>query len=157
MKDFIEKLPIDIIRKIIPYTYNLNNNRFLVDIKNYHKIKIILSNLYYNYWRIYAVDVDPEDKYWLINDIFLYANNYKPIMLVGYVDHFYNIFKRHIFLKNIDDINKYIIYLSKKNILIQINIFLGLLYPDERNDLVIQFIKKNNLSEDFSLFSDFIL
>ena len=41
----MERIPIDIIiNHIIPYTYNIQSNLLLEDIKNYHKIKTILIN-----------------------------------------------------------------------------------------------------------------
>jgi hypothetical protein len=87
---------------------------------------------------------DPEeDKGWLINDIIAYANNDKATMY-GYVDNFYNIFKRNISLQTNDNIDKYIIHLYKKSAKTKINIFLGLLTIDERNDVIQQFYRKLN-------------
>ena len=41
----MERIPNDIIiNHIIPYTYNIQSNLLLEDIKNYHKIKTILIN-----------------------------------------------------------------------------------------------------------------
>jgi hypothetical protein len=81
----------------------------------------------------------------LINDIIAYANNYKATMY-GYIDKFYNIFKRNISLqtKTIDSIDKYVNKLlsEEKNINTQINIFLGLLNIHERNEIVIAFYRK---------------
>jgi hypothetical protein len=88
---------------------------------------------------------DPEeDKNWLINDIFAYANNYNATMY-GYIDKFYNIFKRNISLQTIEAIDKYINNLEEKKVNTQINIFLGILTSDERNELVNAFYSKLNL------------
>jgi len=138
MNDFIQILPLDIILRIIPYTYNLQNKNLLNDIINYKEIRSLLFELYHNYWIIEAQSQDPEeDINWLINDIFAYANNDNATMY-GYVDNFYNIFKRNISLQKIDTIDKYLIDLEKKTVKTQINIFLGLLTITERNDVVIR-------------------
>jgi len=144
MKDFIQKLPIDIILYIIPYTYNLQNKNLLNDIINYKETRNLLLDLYYKYWIIEVQSQDPEqDKNWLINDIIAYANNDKATMY-GYVDNFYNIFRRNISLQTNDDIDKYIICLYKKSAKTKINIFLGLLTIDERNDVIQHCYRKLN-------------
>jgi hypothetical protein len=143
MKDFIQKLPDDIILRIIPYTYNFQNKNLLDDIKNYKETKTILFKLYHQYWIVEAQSVDPdEDKGWLINDIFAYANNYKATMW-GYVEKFYQIFKRNISLQTLDAIDKYIYNLEKQSLSTQINIFLGLLTIKERKDIIIAAPKLN--------------
>ena len=37
--EIIRKLPLDIIQKILPYTYIVQSNLLLEDIKNYYEIK----------------------------------------------------------------------------------------------------------------------
>jgi len=137
MNCFISRLPRDIISKIIPYTYNFQNKILLDDIKNYKEIKTTLLELYYRTWIIELQSQDPEDdKNWLINDIFAYANDYNATMY-GYIDKFYNIFRRNVFLQqNHENIDNYINSLEEKDVSSQINIFLGLLTIDERNELL---------------------
>lgn len=130
--NFIKNLPLDIILQIIPYTYNVQNNILLQDIINYSKIKSILLQHYFNYWIIQLENIEPEHKNWLLNDIYAYINDDYPTML-GYVDNFYNIFKRNLQLQTNKDVDRYILYLDKKNINSQLNIFIGLLQPNERN------------------------
>jgi hypothetical protein len=144
MKDFIDRLPLDIVLQIIPYTYNLQDKNLLNDIINYKETRSLLLELYYKYWIIdIQSQVPEEDKNWLINDIIAYANNDKATMY-GYVDNFYNIFKRNISLRTNESIDKYIIHLYKKSAKTKINIFLGLLTIDERNDVIQQFYRKLN-------------
>jgi hypothetical protein len=134
MKELISKLPIDIVLLIIPYTYNLQPKPLLNDIVNYTQTKTTLFELYHKSWIVERECLDPEDKNWLINDIFAYSNNYKPTMY-GYVDKFYNIFKRNNYLQTKDKIDKYVNNMENKNVVTQINIFLGLLTIQERNDI----------------------
>jgi hypothetical protein len=138
MNDFMNKLPIEIVLQIIPYTYQLQNKRLLDDIINYKEAKTVLLDLYYEYWIIDFQSVDPDEhKYWLINDIHAYANNYKASMF-GYIDKFYEIFKRNRFLKTNEDIDTYVDNLEKKDVSSQINVFLGLLTKKERNDFIFE-------------------
>jgi hypothetical protein len=145
MNHFIQRLPIDIILQIIPYTYNLQNKNLLNDIINYKETQLLLLDLYQTYWIIMYQQLkdSEESKYWLINDIFAYAND-NNATIYGYIDNFYNIFKRNISLQTIETIDKYVSNLEEKKVKTQINIFLGLLNIDERNDLVILFYNKLN-------------
>lgn len=135
MKHFIDRLPIDIVFKIIPYTYSLQNKNLLHDIAHFAETKKTLLKLYHSYWLQY--NEEDEDKNWLINDIFAYANDYHATMY-GYVDNFYRIFERHVCLQNKskEKIHKYVDNLEKESVETQINIFLGLLNIKERKDLI---------------------
>ena len=150
MNNFINRLPLDIVLQIIPYTYHLQNKNLLDDIINYNESKTLLFELYHKYWIIERQSLDPEeDKNWLINDIFAYANGFNPITydifanVYVYVDKFYNIFKRHICLQTNEKIYKYVYDLEKKEVVTQINIFLGLLTMKERNDIITTFAITN--------------
>jgi hypothetical protein len=134
MNDLIQKLPTDVIQHILSYTYCPQNKNLLVDLANYTETKEQLLDLYYDFW-VTKMQEFGEDKNWLINDIFGFANNEKPTMC-GYVDNFYNIFKRNIFLQTNEKIDKYVYNLEKKPSPNQINIFLGLLTVNERNDFL---------------------
>jgi len=132
------KLPTEIIKKIIPYTYNLQNKNLLDDIINYTETKTILFDLYYKCWIIDRHGYNNEDKEWLINDIYAYANDYNATMF-GYIDKFYSIFYRNSRLQTTRQVDNYIRSLGKKKVIQQINIFLGLLTIQERKDIIIKF------------------
>jgi hypothetical protein len=139
MKELISKLPRDIVLLIIPYTYNLQPKPLLNDIVNYKETRTTLFELYHKYWIIEIQSQDPEeDKNWLINDIFAYSNSYNATVH-GYIDKFYNIFKRNNYLQTKEKIDKYVNNMEKKNVVAQINIFLGLLTIQERNEILSQF------------------
>lgn len=145
MDNFIQKLPTDIILRIIPYTYNLQNKYLLEDIIHFKETKTNLIELYNNYWIELLHSNDPEEGLnWLINDIIAYANYFNATMY-GYKDNFYNIFKRNVFLQTNEKIDIYINNLRKKNTLTQINIFLGLLKKEEREDIIINFPVLNRI------------
>ena len=135
MKNLFQKLPLDIILRIIPYTYNIQNKTLLHDIINYKESKTTLLELYCHYWITENGEDLDEDKHWIINDIFAYANNYKPTMR-GYTPKFYNIFKRNTLLQSEEDIDTYVYNLENKDVSTQINIFLGLLTPKERIGII---------------------
>ena len=142
MNKFIDRLPQDIIDYIIPFTYQLQNKPLLCDIKNYKETKDLVLELYYKWWIIYMGETEPEHKYWLINNIIAYINNYKATMY-GYVEDFYNIFRRNQYLQTHEDINNYVSSLENKSVDRQINIIWSLLTPKERNDIINDFLEDN--------------
>jgi hypothetical protein len=131
MQYLMQKLPIEIVNYIIPYTYNVQQKTLLNDIENFTEVKTFLSNLYHKYWIIERLSLDQEDKNWLINDLFRCANNYNPTKY--YVDSFYNIFKRNIYLQTNEEVDKYVNELETKDVTTQINVLLGLLTEQERS------------------------
>jgi len=148
MQNIIKRLPNDIILQIIPYTYQFQNKNLLNDIINYKEIKSELLDLYYRIWIIDIQSQDSEeDKKWLINNIISYANNYNATMH-GYIDKFYSIFKRNRFLKINEDVDNYINNLNNKQLSSQINIVLGLLTIQERNELLIHSLIVNEIEND---------
>jgi hypothetical protein len=124
----LERLPREIIKLILFYSHSFQPNYLLEDIKNVNIVKKELMVMYRQYWEY-------EDMDWLINDIISYSNGYHATMY-GYVDKFYNIFLRHISLENILQVEKYTRSLERKEVTSQINIFLGLMTVEERNELV---------------------
>ena len=138
----IQNLPIEIIQHIISYTYNFQPQILLVDIRNYIHSKTVLHELYYNFWIVRMGDKQPEDQNWLSNDLMAYSNNYHATMY-GYVEAFYRIFQRNIFLKTKRSVDKYAHKLENREVNVEINVMLGLLTPYERTDIITAFIKHN--------------
>jgi hypothetical protein len=84
MKDFMKKLPLELIFLIISYTYKFQDKSLLNDIVDYNKSKTILLELYYKYWIVDGRTTDlKEYTHWLINDIFAYANDYNASIPLG--------------------------------------------------------------------------
>jgi hypothetical protein len=108
LNKLINKLPSEIINIILSYTYNLQNNVLLEDIRNYINTKKQIITLYYHTWIIFFEEAEPEDKYWLINNIICYCKKWK----------------------------KYIIRIDGKDINTQINLLWGILLPNERCEMI---------------------
>jgi len=137
MNELMNRLPLEVIFfHIIPYTYNIQSKSLLEDIVSYSHAKNLLIEMYYNFWILFAEDTEPEDKNWLLNDIYTYANEDNATMN-GYVENFYNIYRRHIMLDSNEKIDKYISNLhERRNVRKQINIFIGLLSAKERIEFI---------------------
>jgi len=138
MNIHIRKLPQDIVDYIIPYTYRLQNKPLLEDIKNYNESKELILDLYYKYYIVNFEEAEPEDKYWIVNDLIGFINNYQATMY-GYTDNFYNTFRRNQYLQTCESINSYVSNLETKPVDSQINIFWALLTPKERNEFIVSF------------------
>ena len=131
-------LPLDIINMIIPYTYNLQNKTMLEDIQNYQESKAQIHKLYYKSWMVYVNSIDPEDKEWILKNLFRYANNYD----LPTAD-FYKIFlKSNLCIATRPNAN-----LSKLSVDSQINIYWGLLTQIERDQMINAYmvVLQNNL------------
>lgn len=141
MDHFIHKLPMDIVLRILPYTYNPQTKELLEDIRNNYQTKNELFSLYYQLYIVENGDEEPEDKNWLDNDLVAYTNDYNATMY-GFVEKHYNIFKRNIFLhgSSIEEtkanIDRFVLKLYSKNVTSVINIYLGLLKPHERDEFI---------------------
>ena len=134
MNNFIQQLPEDIKNYIIPFTYSVQSSELLEDIRCFVSSKQEVSCIYFRHW--FDSTEDDAEKCWLINDLFAYANDYNPTIF-GYVDSFYNIFSRNIMLnKDNEKIKHFIINLESENLDKQINIFWGLMTPEERDDFI---------------------
>jgi len=120
-------LPLDIIHMIIPYTYNLQDKTILEDIQNYQDSKVQIKKLYYKSWMSYVNSIVPEDKEWILQNLFRYANNYD----LPTAD-FYKIFlKSNLCIATRPNAN-----LSRLPVDSQINIYWGLLTPTQRNQMI---------------------
>jgi len=142
LSHFMKKLPKDIIDYIIPYTYKLQNKHLLHDIVDYKKTKQKVLKLYHTFWIIYIDAGELEDKYWLMNDIIIYANGNNPTNR-GYIQQFYDIFGRNSQLHTKEQIDIFVYNLETKYIDTQINIAWGLLLPHEREHIIDDFVSRN--------------
>lgn len=136
MNEYIRKLPDEVISIIISYSYTPQPKSLMDDIRNFKESKIHLLERYYDYWTVRMQSLDPEEyTYWLINDLFSYANHAHP-SIFGYVETFYNIFRRNVFLFTKAQVDHYVNLLEKKEVISQINILLGLFTVNERKNMI---------------------
>ena len=126
----LARMPKEVVKLILFYTHSYQPKALLNDIENINIIKKDILQKYLDFWE------DDESNYWVVNDIFSYANEYHATMY-GYRDKFYDIFLRHISIKNNLQVHKYIKNVWKKTVKSQINILLGLLTPEERGEFII--------------------
>jgi len=129
----IHRLPEEVRMHIMSYSMNPQPLFLCHDIHNFH---YTLNSLYDLYYRIYIVDFhenEPEDKFWIVNDLLGYMNGYYP-MNSGFVERFYEIIRRSFRNNNVSTAQQFIKYLnSNSNVFRQIHIIWGLLTVDERN------------------------
>ena len=138
-QSLMNKLPFDIIfSHILPFTYSPQNKELLQDIKHYVISKNEISNIYYNRYIIEWSESEPEDKYWIINDIVEFMNGYQESYF-GYTDGFYDIFFRIPLLQKRKTVNNYFNLIENKDINTQINILWGLFTPEERDIFISKF------------------
>jgi hypothetical protein len=137
MDDVLKRFPTEIASYIIQYTYNPQNKNLLNDIVNFTVSKLELYKLYLNYF----TKLNQEEEYidWLSNDIVLYTNNFRNTGVLyggGYTNIFYNRLFRLFFLKTKENVDNYIIKLTKSGSIKEINIYLGLLTIKERTEFI---------------------
>jgi hypothetical protein len=136
MNENIRKLPDDVISMIISYSYMPQPKSLMDDIRNFKESKTHLLERYYYFWSVKMQSPDPQEyRYWLINDLFSYANHAHPSMF-GYVETFYTIFHRNVSLFTKPQVDHYVNRLEKKDVISQINILLGLFTVDERKNMI---------------------
>ena len=135
------KLPKELIYIILSYTYQPQSKELTEDIKNYYESKKILFSTYYKIWIVEYQENEPSDKEWIINDLYRYSNK-DFLTMNGYVDEFYELFFRKFNIQTKEQVNNYIAILDNKSLNTQINVFLTLLNPKERNEFMIFFISR---------------
>jgi hypothetical protein len=165
----IKSLPQNIKDHILSYHCRQQSNHLLLDIQSFVESKKELERIYYDYFCYYMEEFNLplEDKYWIINDLIRFLNQNVPTMIC-YHDLFYEVFERNIYLftrrktslidrfcrlsncmlsyKEIKRkiIDKYIKVVDDKDIMTQINLFWGIMTPQERNEMVeLSFLNKN--------------
>ena len=127
----MNKLPIEVIYKIMAYTYQPQPSFLLEDIRDFHKSRETMDKMYFKKWCHHTREVHSD---WLINDIFIYMNKSQPTMF-GYCNHFRNIIYRNPFIK---DAELYIRSTELEPVQTQINRFLSLFTIYQRKEFINQ-------------------
>ena len=116
--EILDKMPLDIVREIIPYTYQIQNNTLLEDIKHFvnskkYILKMYNETLIFNY---------PKPLEWLEHDLFVHLNN----DLIGgdeYIIGINEILKRNYRLKDKSrhEVNEIISKMNSKIVNVSVN------------------------------------
>ena len=130
----LSRFPQDLQHRILSYTYRPQPETLCEDIRSYVETKRELLQKYNRYWIVRLGMSAPTDRYWLLNDFFYYANQYKQT-LFGYSDPFYRVFQRGYGLERREAVDTFVRKLGRKSLDTQINVVLGLFTPDQRDDL----------------------
>lgn len=128
-------LPPEIIHHIISYTYCFQKKELLEDIQSFSISKKVLIDTYYRRVVIDNYLHDGEHLIWMVNDLFAFSNGFLP-SVYGYIPPFYNMFHRLFSLRTRRDVDVFLEILEKKNCRSQINLFLGLFTPLERDRFI---------------------
>ena len=128
------KLPEEVKQHILSYSMNPQPVILCQDICNFHSTLNHLYDLYYKMYIVNFHEDEPEDKFWMINDLLVYMNGYYP-MNAGFKEGFYEIIRRSYMCKNIFTVQQFIKYLNNNNcnVFRQIHVIWGLFTPEERN------------------------
>lgn len=148
---YLHKLPIDMLRYILPYTYNVQSKELLRDIRSYIEEYALIDSVYstqYNYnillcdLEIYLKMLDVENNYNYDNidgfrDIIHNVINNR-IETNDILSHqYYNRYNKHLYLQRkdtneiVESVNN--IFLNKnKNAYRKTKLLFGLLTPEER-------------------------
>ena len=135
----------DIIDIIAKHIYKREDKTLLNDIENFILIKnqIIDINYYSSYHINIISPILPENDNYLIEYLDNFYNEINTYNKTEWIPRksFYDIWSRKYGLNNNKQIQKYTNKLNEQNIDRQINIYLGLLLPEERNLFIKKFSK----------------
>ena len=134
MERLVSRLPGDVQQRILSYVSRPQPAYLLDDIHSFVETRQELLQKYHDFWIVHLHMTVPEDRRWLLNDFFYYANHYKPTMF-GYSNSFYELFQRGYGIQTQADVDAFVRKLGKKDVTTQLNIVLGLFTPDQRDDL----------------------
>lgn len=128
----MNRLPKDVLMHIISYTYSPQPKKLINDIRSYNLINHV-NDFYYKLWIVEWQEAMFEDRYWLINDLCFFLNDYAP--LDEYSAEYYQAFRRLYRFRNCsdEDLQKLIDKIWHEPINRQINTVWGLMTVHERN------------------------
>ena len=129
VNNFIQKLPEDIINRIISFTHTPKPSNLLHDIRNYYNSLSLIKVIYFRYWEMMnSTELDSQQL--LLFQIKTCANNNRE--LSTFFDSFRHIWFRNFMLNNNYDFDNFIVKFNLKPVQTQINMFWGILKPEER-------------------------
>ena len=138
LKTNLNQLPTELILIIRAYSYSPQPIEIRNDLISYFESKKTICTIFSLRYRDLMIHEINSDLNWLVSDILCFMNCHRA-SFYNYQKQFYNIFKRNYMLRNAENhyINKIVNRAcGKKNIRSQINIYWGLLTPEERNTFI---------------------
>lgn len=141
VREIIRKLPDDIVRYILPFTYSYQTPELIRDIQSFTKDRKMVRDWYRHKWSIYLYHSPSEDVEWMANDIIIYANSDQATML-GYHPFFYDLSSRFFSLDSREKQCQFIDAILQKNVkpIRCFNVIWGLLIPEERLEFIRKFV-----------------
>ena len=144
--EIIQRLPEDVMRYIIPYTYAVQPKELLEDIRSYYVTLKKAKDIYKRYWNVKEENecnccgVPNEDIDWLINDLFGFINEDVATMIT-FVPNFCNLWLRCLRLYSYEQVLEYMKVFEEKSSITQVNMMWGLMKPSER----LEFVKEKEI------------
>jgi len=137
MTEIIKRLPLEIVRMIIPYTYSPQPKEIIQDIHSYFETKKTICDMFYLRYVDILTHETHADMNWLVNDILCFMNSHRA-SFHKFADQLYEICSRNYMLRNVDPciIRKIINNSYSKDIHFQFRIYWGLLLPEEREQFI---------------------
>lgn len=133
---WISKLPDDILRYIIAYTYSPQSPLLLRDIRHYHASKRDVLFIYRQTWKFMTQNEPPKEKQWLVNDIMLYLLQYETSPDEDNLQFYYDYFMRIYRVNTKDHVKTYTTKMESLSLDSKLNRLWGLLNEPERNHLL---------------------
>jgi len=141
VREIIRKLPDDIVRYILPFTYSYQTPELIEDIRSFYSDRKMVRDWYHHKWSIYLYHSPSEDIEWMANDIIIYVNHDQATMH-GYHPFFYHICSRSFSLDSQEKQHRFIDAILQKSVkpMRCFNVMWGLLIPEERLAFIHQFV-----------------
>lgn len=140
--NYLDNLPNELLREIIfPFSYNPQPVALCEDIRNFYEIRKIVFQMYTERY-----SNTTEDKYeWISNDLTRYMNKDYPTLFYGYHEFYIDKIRRLFLMRDDKKTEESIICINsliKLPLLVEINLRLALLLPQERI-LLVRFMRFN--------------
>jgi hypothetical protein len=133
---YIEKLPKEIVRHILQYTYMPQPPGLLEDIRDYSSTLETVGNAYYNRWIADQGEFEPEDRHWLVNDVMRYLTRNPGHPLKCDMTVVYKVLQRQLLICDLKQarIHAYIYgtMVSER----ELRRYWGLMLPEERHEMM---------------------
>ena len=141
VREIIKKLPDDIVRYILPFTYSCQTPKLIEDLQSFYSDRKLVRNYYYHKWLIFLDNSPFEDQEWMDNDIIIYANQNLPTMH-GYHYHFYGLCSRFFSLDSQEKKQRFIDAILQNHVkpMRCFNVIWGILIPSERLEFIRRFV-----------------